>query len=79
MAFAIGSPIQRQGGFEGPSMGAGGPRLAVGTPELRAGSFESFKLGCKVKKTGLVKAEKGERVLTKKQQHERSEKKMSKR
>lgn len=41
--------------------------------------FDSFKKGGKVKKTGLIKAEKGERVLTKKQQHERGEKKMGKR
>jgi hypothetical protein len=77
MAFAVGGPMQRVGGFEGPSMGGRGP--AVGGPERSAGSFESFKKGGKVKRTGLIKAEKGEKVLTKKQQHERSEKKMSKR
>lgn len=76
MAFMVGGPQQRAGGFEGPSMG--GSRM-VGGPERNAGGFESFKKGGKVKKTGLVKAEKGERVLTKKQQHERSEKKMGKR
>lgn len=71
MAFRIGGG----GGF---NPGIGERNDSVGNPPSRGG-FDSFKRGGKVKKTGLAKVDKGERVLTKKQQHARSEKKMSKR
>lgn len=71
MAFAIGGPVQRAGGFGGPSapgMGGGGGPIGVGGPMQRAGGMQSFKKGGKVKKTGLAHVHKNERVLTKKQQ-----------
>lgn len=62
MLGPVGGPMQRFSG--GPALGVGPQRgsLGGGSP------MQSFKHGGKVKKTGLVKAEKGERVLTKKQQ-----------
>lgn len=82
MAFGIGGgmravgPAPRVGGIGGGDRDVEpvGPQ-----PRMGGGGFDSFKRGGKVKKTGLIKAERGERVLTKKQQHERSEKKMGKR
>lgn len=74
MAFGIGMRPAVGGGEDG-SRSRMGPSVG---PDMNRG-FDSFKKGGKVKKTGLIKAEKGERVLTKKQQHERSEKKMGKR
>lgn len=71
MAFGIGGAAR---GMQGEG---GGMRPEA--PIQRGGGFQDFKHGGKVKRTGLVKAEKGEKVLTKKQQHERSEKKMGKR
>jgi hypothetical protein len=62
MAFGIGGPMQRISGGDGPSMGGRNPAVPGG------GEMQSFKKGGKVKKTGLAKVEKGEKVLTKKQQ-----------
>ena len=62
MAFAIGGPAMRTPGFNGPSeSGMGGP-IGVGGPIQRAGGMQAFKKGGKVKKTGLAKVHKGERV-----------------
>lgn len=52
-----GTAIGRTPGF-GDMRSAGGPERAI----------PGFKKGGKVRKTGLVKAHEGERVLTKKQQ-----------
>jgi len=75
MAFAIGGMRPTVSGGD-TSGGRGSPLSPSLGPDART---ESFKRGGKVKKTGLAKVDKGERVLTKKQQHERGEKKLSKR
>ena len=47
------------------SVGSGG--MGSPGPDEHGPTIGSFKRGGKVKKTGLIKAHKGERVLTKKQ------------
>jgi hypothetical protein len=56
--YAMISGMSGGGGKKGPKKGGGGGGPAV----------PQFKRGGKVKKTGLARVHKGERVLTKKQQ-----------
>ena len=66
--FAIGNPIQqRPAGFGGGAQVGMQPR-GVGDPPRSVGPMQSFKKGGKVKRTGLAKVHKDERVLTKKEQ-----------
>jgi len=68
MVFMPPGAIQRQPGLN-PNAGEGLGRTPLqGGPGMRAPGLQSFKHGGKVKRTGLAKVERGERVLTKKQQ-----------
>lgn len=64
----VGGPVGRAPGFGG---GQRNPMQGTPVRPVGLGSPTSFKRGGKVKKTGLAKVEKGEKVLTKKQASKR--------